>query len=78
MMTPSIRQLPDNLPVRYVQWMKMAPGDKLGKVSLGFTTCRPVTDDNPGTAVIETIKRRRLTLKTAVKPQIAPSVSTCT
>lgn len=78
MTTPSVRQLLDNLPVRHVQWVKKMPGDQLGEVSLGFTTRRPVTDDNPSTAVTETINRSRLTLKTPVKPQTAPSSSTCT
>lgn len=68
-----------NLPVRYVQRMKMAPGDELGEVSLSFATCRPVTDDNSSTAGIETAHthRGRLTLKSPVKSQRAPSISTC-
>lgn len=67
-----------HLPVRYVQRMKMVPGDEMGEISLCFAARRPVTDDNPSTANIETIHRRRFTLKTPVKSQIAPSFSTCT
>lgn len=77
MTTPSVRHLTHNLPVRYVQRMKKAPGDKLGEVSLGFTTCRPVTDDNPSTAFIETTNRRCFTLTSPIISQTGPSFTTC-
>lgn len=50
------------LPVRYVQWMKIAPRNEVSKESLSFTTCCSIANGNSGTAIIETEKQ--MTVKT--------------
>lgn len=43
-----------DLPVGHVQGVKITLGDEVSEEGLGLTTCRPVADDNPGTASVDT------------------------